>query len=73
VLEETGLVVEIGELLAVVDLHRYRVHDFAASVVGGTLQAGDDADEVRWCSAEELLGLETSPGLVDELRRMRVL
>lgn len=72
-LEETGLVIEVGELLAVVDLPRYRVHDFAATVLGGKLLAGDDADEVRWWSPEEVLALETSPGLVDELRRMRVL
>ncbi|MBV9293830.1 MAG: NUDIX domain-containing protein, partial [Frankiales bacterium] len=39
--EETGLDVEVGELLATVELPGgYRVHDFAATVVGGELRAG---------------------------------
>lgn len=51
--EETGLMVEVGEVLAV----HSNFHDperltvgvwFAGSVVGGTLQAGDDLDEVRF-------------------------
>src|SRR3954469_11079883 len=38
VLEETGLDVKVGSLLKMVDLPgNYRVHDFAASVVGGEL------------------------------------
>src|SRR3954454_14292308 len=72
VLEETGLVVRIGELLTTVDLWngRYRVHDFAATVEGGEMRAGDDASDVRWCSAEEVSLMELSTGLLDELRRM---
>ena len=71
VLEETGLVVEVGELLATVDLWGgYRVHDFAAAVVGGELHAGDDASDARWCTADEVTLLELSTGLLDELRRM---
>ena len=74
VAEETGLSVAVGELLLTVDLPGgYRVHDFAATVVGGSLVAGDDASEVRWCAAEELTELELTPGLVDELRKMRAL
>lgn len=74
VAEETGLIVEIGELLQTVDLWDggYRVHDFAAAVVGGTLRAGDDASDVRWCGIDELDALDLSPDLVDELRRMGV-
>lgn len=73
VLEETGLVVDIGERLATVRLGRYLIHDFAATVTGGTLQAGDDAADARWWPAADVASLETSPGLLDELRRMRVL
>lgn len=74
VTEETGLVVEIGELLQTVDLAGgYRVHDFTAVVVGGSLIAGDDASEVRWCTADELRALDLSPGLADELQRMGAL
>jgi ADP-ribose pyrophosphatase YjhB (NUDIX family) len=71
VAEETGLAVEVGSLLGTVDLPSgYRVHDVAATVVGGRLVAGDDASDVRWCAAAELTDLELSPGLLDELRRM---
>ena len=72
--EETGLVVQVGELLQTVDLRGgYRVHDFAATVVGGELQAGDDASDVRWCTPAEIDLLELSAGLLDELRRMGAL
>jgi 8-oxo-dGTP diphosphatase len=71
VLEETGLEVEIGELLVTADIEGgYRVHDFAAAVVGGELRAGDDASDVRWCTPEEVTLLELSTGLLAELRRI---
>ncbi|HET7309691.1 MAG TPA: NUDIX domain-containing protein [Mycobacteriales bacterium] len=72
VLEETGLEVRIGELLQTVVLWegRYRVHDFAATVVRGELRAGDDASEVQWCAPDDLELLELSTGLLEELRRM---
>ena len=71
--EETGLEVEVGERLATVRLGDYDVQDFAAQVVGGSLLAGDDAMDAAWFAPEDLDGLATSPGLVEELRRMRVL
>ena len=74
VAEETGLVVEVGGLLATVDLPSgYRVHDFAATAVGGALAAGDDASDAQWFTVEELAELELSPGLADELRKMGVI
>jgi 8-oxo-dGTP diphosphatase len=73
VLEETGLVVTVGDLLQTVPLGDYVVHDFAATVVGGELRAGDDASEVKWCDPAEIPAMQTSPGLVDELRRMGAL
>jgi 8-oxo-dGTP diphosphatase len=73
VLEETGLVVAIGEVMVVADVMGYTVHDFAATVIGGSLVPGDDASEVRWCTPEQVLDMTLSPGLLDELRRMRVL
>ena len=68
--EETGLEVQVGELLATVEIGDYLVHDFAADVVGGQLLAGDDAADVRWCTWEEAALLPLTPGLLDELRRM---
>jgi len=56
--EETGLEVRIGaELwdLTITDGDRtYEVHDFAATVTGGSLRAGDDAADVRWIPLDEL-------------------
>ena len=68
--EETGLDVNIGELLATVEIGDYLVHDFAADVVGGLLRAGDDAIDVRWCSFDEAALLPLTPGLLDQVRRM---
>jgi ADP-ribose pyrophosphatase YjhB (NUDIX family) len=73
VLEETGLVVEVGDLLATVEVMGYVVHDFSATVIGGRLRAGDDAIEVMWCDDATVESLDTTSGLVEELRRMRVL
>jgi 8-oxo-dGTP diphosphatase len=52
-----------------VEIGDYLVHDFAAEATGGRLQAADDADDVRWCSAEEMAALPLTAGLIDELRR----
>ena len=70
--EETGLTVEPGRLLgrvqrpglggAVLD-----IRDYAATVTGGTLRAGDDAADARWAGAEELAALDTTEGLVEVL------
>jgi len=68
VLEETGITVavdcHVGSVTraapagAVLDIHDYRCR-----VVGGALQAGDDATDARWCDAATLATLP----LVDEL------
>ena len=65
--EETGLVVEPGELLGVYervirdDEKRVRYHyvliDFLCSPVGGDLKAGSDAADVRWFTRGELPAL----------------
>jgi len=62
--EETGLIVEPGELLGVFDRvlrdaeHRVQYHyvliDFLCRRVGGELCASSDAAEVRWFTREEL-------------------
>ena len=67
--EETGLEVVVGAVLitAVIADGAYRVQDFEARVVGGELQAGDDASEVRWVTDGDLDELQLSPGLREEL------
>ena len=72
VLEETGLVVSVGAELGVVTRGAYVIHDFAATVVGGDLAYGDDADDVRWCSADELAELPLVPLLLESLREWGV-
>ena len=70
--EETGLDVEVGELLATLPVLGYLVHDFAATVMGGKLRAGDDADDADWFDIERLAAMDLSPGLLDALREMGV-
>lgn len=71
--EETGLHVEIGRELWSVDIpagdgRTYEVHDFAATVTGGTLTPGDDADDARWVTPAELDRLPLTSNLTDYLR-----
>lgn len=72
VLEETGLVVTVGELLLTASFGPYVVDDFAATVTGGTLAAGDDALDARWFTLAELAALDLSPGLLAALAEMGV-
>lgn len=73
VAEETGLEVEAGDLLWFVELrgdeHHYVVLDFAATVRGGELRAGDDADEVAWMTRGELASAGPTDGLLEHLDR----
>lgn len=65
--EETGLTVEIGELLGVFDRvvpdadghiqYHYVLIDFACRRISGELQAADDAEDARWFRSEELAAL----------------
>jgi ADP-ribose pyrophosphatase YjhB (NUDIX family) len=77
--EETGLEVEVHDLLGVVrrqdpaGIHHYEIHDFACRVVGGRLSAGDDADDVGWFSEAEMAEMALSPGLLVALRDFGVL
>ena len=77
-LEETGARVRVERELGVVRVPGgrdvvYEVHDVAATYLGGTLRAGDDADAVRWVAPDELRALETTDGLLAHLVRFGVL
>ncbi|QJY44925.1 NUDIX hydrolase [Pseudonocardia broussonetiae] len=65
--EETGLAVEPGRLIGRVVRGPYTIADYACAVVGGTLRAGDDALDARWCAAADLAALPLVDGLVETL------
>jgi ADP-ribose pyrophosphatase YjhB (NUDIX family) len=72
VAEETGLEVKIVRRAGVVQRYEpggavFDIHDYVCLVTGGTLRAGDDADDARWCDAETLARLPIVEGLVDAL------
>ena len=61
--EETGLDVDVGEVLEVFDrVHRldgriqyhFVIVDYLCHPTGGALQAGDDAEGVAWVSVDEI-------------------
>jgi hypothetical protein len=49
------------------------IRDYAATVTGGTLRAGDDAADARWVTAAELARLEVTEGLIEALTEWGVL
>jgi 8-oxo-dGTP diphosphatase len=77
--EETGLIVEPGDLLGVYDriLHNhekrvqyhYVLIDFLCRRVGGELLAASDAAEVRWFTREELPALKLAEDTQDVIRK----
>jgi len=62
--EETGLDIEVGEIVYVFDVIKhneqneisfhYVIIDFLCRLKGGRLQAGDDAREARWIARDDL-------------------
>jgi 8-oxo-dGTP diphosphatase len=78
--EETGLDVEVVELMGVVDKivrdedslikFHFVIVDYLVTPKGGSLRAASDALEARWVKAEEISSYELSPTLVPLLRRL---
>jgi 8-oxo-dGTP diphosphatase len=78
VLEETGLHVSIGPLTGTVDRPgpggvTYEIRDYYATVTGGTLTAGDDAADARWCTDDDLARLPLTHGLLETLTEWNAL
>jgi 8-oxo-dGTP diphosphatase len=79
--EETGLVVELGEVIATVDLidrdpdgrvrYHYTLIDFNAEATSASLSPGDDAAEAAWFDLDQLdeLGLWSETLRIIELAR----
>lgn len=75
VLEETGLVIEVGEAIWVgehlSDDHHIVLIDFEGTVTGGNLRAADDADEARWVELSEADGYPLTPTMYELIERLR--
>ena len=81
VLEETGLSVEVGPFVCVLERFdpqhesHFVILDYLARVVAPSreLAAGTDARDVRWVTDAELAALPTTEGLLDVLARARAI
>ena len=77
--EETGLIVEPGELLGVFDRilrdprqrvqYHYVLIDFLCRRTGGELLAASDADEVRWFTREELPAMKLAEDTLEVIEK----
>jgi 8-oxo-dGTP diphosphatase len=77
-LEETGLIVTPGPLVGAVERPGtgdtvLDIRDYAATVTGGTLAAGDDAAAARWVAPGDLTSFPLTTGLAGILRSWGVL
>jgi len=80
--EETGLVVEVGELIGEVvrpgpNGVTYRIQDFRVTLVGddavvGHAVAGDDAADADWVPLADVAKRQLSAGLLGTLRRWAI-
>jgi ADP-ribose pyrophosphatase YjhB (NUDIX family) len=76
--EETGLLVAAGPVVGRVerpgpDGVTYVIEDVACRPAGGTLEAGDDADDARWVDAATFAALPLVDGLAETLAGWGVL
>lgn len=66
--EETGLDVVVGDVIGWVERvsaeHHFVIVDFAVTVVGGTLHAGDDAVDAKWVPVDDLGSVKLVDGLL---------
>ena len=77
--EETGLTVEVGDVLDVFDSifpdadgrtqYHFVLIDFLCRPVSGEATAGSDVSEVRWVKAEELAELKLRDSIAEVVRK----
>jgi 8-oxo-dGTP diphosphatase len=82
VFEETGLDVAVGALVYHFDAiseqtaeqrFHYVILDYLVTRTGGTLQPGDDADDVAWFALEDCDNAGIAPATRDLMRRLLAL
>jgi ADP-ribose pyrophosphatase YjhB (NUDIX family) len=79
VLEETGLIVRPKRMFEVFERiildtqgraeYHYILHDYLCTVVGGELNAGDDAGRVAWVQRAKLKTLQLTEGTLEVIER----
>jgi ADP-ribose pyrophosphatase YjhB (NUDIX family) len=79
VLEETGLTIEVGPIVEVLDRisrdadgrveHHFVLIDFVARQNGGVLQSASDADEAAWVAVSDLAAFEVAAVTVSVIRK----
>ena len=77
--EETGLIIEVGEVLDVFDSifpdpagrpqYHYVLIDFLCRSIGGELLASSDVDAAKWVTSQELDNLEMRPVTAAVIRK----
>ena len=76
VLEETGIVVEVGDVVWVGESighsHHFVLVDLAASYVSGTPTAADDAVDCAWVSLSKVRTLPLTPTMLEMLDELVV-
>ena len=78
-LEETGLIVEVGEVIEVLDRiipgeggapqYHYVLIDFLCRKRGGELRAGSDAAEVAWAGEDQFGQYQLEPIVLNVIRK----
>ena len=78
-LEETGLTVEVGEVLDVFDSifpdadgrtqYHFVLIDFLCRPLAGEAKAGSDVSDVRWVREDELANLKLRDSIADVVRK----
>ena len=78
-LEETGLTVEVGEVLDVFDSifpdsdgrmqYHFVLIDFLCRPIAGEAKAGSDSSEVRWVKEDELAALNLRESIAEVVRK----
>src|ERR1700761_1503053 len=76
--EETGVIVTAGPLVGAVERPGgagtvLDIRDYAATVTGGQLTAGDDAAAASWVAPADVTSLPLTTGLAEALRAWGVL
>jgi len=79
VLEETGLIVRPKKMFEIFERiildaegraeYHYILHDYVCTVVGGKLEAGDDAGRAAWVQRDKLKTIQLTEGTLEVIER----